>query len=153
MKEKKRKPVWLVIVLCLVLYFVLYGIMFGGIFAFAFIADANSKQKYEVKDNKVIVENNKIEIENLESRYDEEKKCYVIDSKITVNDNMKKRFFTGESLTITYTLYDKDGYVVGTTEAYTESIRENKKFKKSATYCEEFADTVVTYKVTDITLY
>lgn len=153
LESKKISPIKIVL-LIIAAYVCINVLAFVGIFGFAYIVDGNSKLDYEEKDNNIIVKNKDIKVVKEKEAYSEKDECYVINLKIDSNEKVKSGFFksTG-SLDFTFTLYDDEGYVIGEAYAYANDLKNNKKFKIKASYCEDNAEKVTKSKLSELALY
>lgn len=152
--KKKIGPVKIVII-SVIAYCLISIIPFAFIFLIGLLE--NSKTDFVVNNNVVNISNGKIVVEQLGSYYNEKTECFVIENKIERLDNLKKGFFgfidDSMYLDVTFTLKDKDGYIIGNSFLSVPDLEKNDKWKLFTTFCEDGAKEVASFEVTRANVY
>lgn len=108
-----------------------------------------------IDDNTINITNVGIEVMVEESKYDEENNCYVLFTKTEVKDRdkYKKSKFLSDTMNVTYSFIDTDGYVVGSETLFIESLDKYDKYKQTVSFCGEYAGSVESFEVESVDNY
>lgn len=136
---KKGIPNWVIIICSLgvCMFFILILSTIFNLYDF----------KYDVdKEGNIIIENNKFIInKEMSSFYDDETKSFYVEG--IFKNNTDKTYY---NISLTYTIYDLDGNILGNAYAYLDRINSNEQWKFKATYFDIDATDAVSYKLIDI---
>ena len=139
---KKEIPNWAIIT-CFVGVCLFFVLILSNLFNLFNLYDF----KYDVdKDGNMIIEKNKFMInKDMNSFYDDETKSFYVEG--IFKNNTEKTYY---NISLTYTIYDLDGNVLGNAYAYLDRINSSEKWKFKATYLDIDATDAVSYKLIDI---
>lgn len=109
----------------------------------------------KVDENTVELDNAGIRVTVEDSRYDEKDNCYVLSTKVllTDRDKYKKADFLSDSINVTYSFIDGDGYVVGSEVLYIGNLDKYDKWKQTISFCGDYASSVRSYEVESVDSY
>lgn len=108
------------------------------------------------------IDPNTIEIDNVgirvtvdDSRYDEADNCYILSTKTELidKDKYKKASLLSDSMNVTYSFIDEEGYVVGSEELFIGNLESHDKWKQAVYYCGEYASSVKSFEVESVDAY
>ncbi len=147
--QKKKMPKWVILVIVLVLIFVAlpFTVLTGVVAKYLFEGYPN---KIEEKGNYTIIDDTlRIDNTSIKSFYDKESNSYYITGSITNILKDENRHY----IDISYDVFDKDGNLLGTANAYIDNLCKGKTWKFKAIYTDIDSKEIVNYKLNSIEHY
>ena len=136
---KKGIPNWVIIVcsigVCLSFMFIMFDLF--NLYDF----------KYDIdKDGNIVIEKNKFLInKEVNSFYDDDTNSFYVNG--IFKNNSEKTYY---NISLTYTIYDLDGNVLGNAYANLDRINPGETWKFKATYFDVDSTDAVSYKLIDV---
>lgn len=152
MKEEKKKkvPGWVILVIVLVsIFMILPALAFMGIIVYFTFNDYEKTGIVEEGNYTIIDDNFKIDNTTVKGFYDKETDTYYITGTIknTLEDECRNY------VNISYDVYDKEGNLLGTANAYIDNLGKNQTWKFKAYYTDIDSKDVVSYKLDTVEHY
>lgn len=118
-----------------------------------FVAGNNAEFKV-VSDDAIEITNLGLRVSVDDSYYDDKSKCYVLNTRAEIFDKEKYKNirFINDTVTVTYSFIDDDGYIVGNEAMFIENL-DNDKWKFDVNYCGSQAQSVDSFKVESVDNY
>ena len=136
---KKGIPNWVIVICTLgvLLFFMLVTFNLFNLYDFKYDIDSYGN---------IILEKNKFSInKEMNSFYDEDTKGFYVEG--ILKNNTKKTYY---DVTLSYTIYDLEGNILGNAYAYIDRISSEETWKFKASYLDIDATDAVSYKLIDI---
>lgn len=136
---KKGIPNWVIVISTLSVFMFLVILTFNLFNLYDF--------KYDIdKDGNIVLEQNKFLInKEINSFYDEDTKGFYIEG--VFKNNTKRTYY---DVSLSYTIYDLEGNILGNAYAYIDRISSEENWKFKASYLDVDATDAVSYKLIDI---
>ena len=152
MKEEKKKkiPGWAILIIVLVsIFMVLPVLVFIGITAYFIFSDYDETGIVEEGSYTIIDDSFKLDNTTVKGFYDKESDTYYITGTIknTLEDESRNY------VNISYNVYDKDGDLLGTANAYIDNLGKGQTWKFKAYYSDIDSKDVVSYKLDKVEHY
>ncbi len=143
MKEKKDKGLIIVIVISII-----YGLLMllPGLFLIGFVAfDIFDNRDYKIQNDGSIKDDDIIIKKDVKGYYDDATKTYYIEGYLVNKDDESLDYVYLE-----YTVYDKDGNILGSAMADIDTLAPKATWKFKARYDDIDAASVSSFKIADI---
>lgn len=155
---RKKAPVGLIITVVIIASIaVIISSVLPFLFIFGLTIFEEEVEFKNINENTISIPSENTTIENVNNYYDKEDECYVLQFRMDREKDTKKKssFFSNydTTLEVTYSLKDKDGYVIGEETLMIENFERNNKVKQSVYYCEDDAREVDSVEAREVTLY
>ena len=151
MKENKKKiPSWVILIIVLVsIFMVLPVLVFVGVTVYFAFNDFDKVEMIEDGNYTVIDDSFKIDNKTVKGFYDKETDTYYITGTIknTLDDECRNY------VNISYNVYDKEGNLLGTANAYIDNLGKGQTWKFKAYYTDIDSKDVVSYKLDTVEHY
>lgn len=147
--QKNKIPKWVILVIALVIIFIAlpFTIITGVATKYLF---TDYQNKIEEKGNYTIIDDAlRIDNTSIKSFYDKESNSYYITGSITNILKDENRHY----IDISYDVFDKDGNLLGTANAYIDNLCKGKTWKFKAIYTDIDSKEIVNYKLNSIEHY
>ena len=150
-KENKKKiPSWVILIIVLVsIFMVLPVLVFVGVTVYFAFNDFDKVEMIEKGNYTVIDDSFKIDNKTVKGFYDKETDTYYITGTIknTLEDECRNY------VNISYNVYDKEGNLLGTANAYIDNLGKGQTWKFKAYYTDIDSKDVVSYKLDTVEHY
>ena len=125
MKKKKNILIVILVIIGILIYISPIIMVVAGIFL------DTVETKYEINNNIVSIDKGKITVDNVTSYYNEEDNSYYIIGY--AHNNSKKNY---SNLSLKYRMYDRNGVILGDSEAFLDEFKSNKVWKFKIIYSD-----------------
>lgn len=137
-------------------FFILVSIVIPIAFmAYVIFYSVKSTEFTQVSENTIEVTNAGIQVSVEDSKYDEKENCYVLSTKVLLTDKNKynKNINFTDTINVTYSFIDGDGYTVGSETLFIGSLDKYDKWKQTVSFCGDYASSVKSYEVESVDSY
>lgn len=144
-ENKKKVPKWVIlVVVCIVVFIILPMLAFIGFIAYSIFTNYET-ELIEEGNYTIIDKSLKIDNSLVKGFYDKDTDTYYVTGSISNTDDECYNY-----VNISYNVYDKEGDLLGTANAYIDNLGKGQTWKFKAYYTDIDSKDVVSYKLNTV---